>query len=98
MVLLSAAVAVVFSDPSVTINKEQSLNLFKKSKTIKFEILSPYTCTAFASTWFLLTIEECKLQTYTHTHTQTDYCMPSAHVHQGIIITSKISSRNQKHV
>ena len=70
-------------------------------KTIKFELLPCYACTAFANAWFLATFKKCEIQTYrythrhvhthrythTHTHTQTDYCMPSAHVHQGIKIS-----------
>ena len=86
-------------DPSVTINSEQSLNLFKKSKPIKFKILSPNACTAISCTWFYRPSRKMSYRhTDTHTHKPTIYCMPLAHVHQGVIITSKISLRKQKHV
>ena len=43
--------------------------LIKKSKTIKFEILS--RC-AFTSAWFLVTFKKCELQTYRYTDTHTN--------------------------
>ena len=41
--------------------------LYKKSKTIKSEILSRCACTAFTSAWFLETFEKSEIQTYRYT-------------------------------
>ena len=41
--------------------------------------------TVLPSTYFIATSEKTELQTYRMTDTQTDYCMPLAHVHRGIM-------------
>ena len=64
-----------------TVNKA----FIQKSKTTacKLEILSCYACTTFASAWFFVTFEKCKLQTYrytdTHIHEPTTICLQCMH-------------------